>query len=131
MWVFLSDAFLSIVADQNDRNRLLVRARCASDIERVFPEVCAVETPNADYRFRASILRSTVANAMAAQARSIRYGNFKDSVAEDDRHSAYMGVWGSMYRLQQQRLAPPAPPDADLFDDWSLPDDESEPLPFG
>ena len=36
MWVFLSDAFLSIVAHRDDPDALLVRARRQGDIECVF-----------------------------------------------------------------------------------------------
>lgn len=40
MWVFMSDSFLSIVADStvSKSDCLLVRARREGDIERVFPE---------------------------------------------------------------------------------------------
>jgi hypothetical protein len=40
MWIVLSDAFLSVVADKDEPSgpRLLVPARRQGDIERVFPE---------------------------------------------------------------------------------------------
>jgi hypothetical protein len=108
MWICLSNAFLSIVAPstgttaaQNDE--LIVRGRCKGDIEAVFPDADVTHTPDRDYAFRASIKRQAVANAIAAQVRGIAYGNFKDSVTEDDRHDAYFDVWRAMNRLQHAR----------------------------
>jgi hypothetical protein len=65
MWIFLSDAFLSIVDKGGDGTTLLVRARKAGDIERVFPETEVEETPRNDYRYRARLPRERVAEAMA------------------------------------------------------------------
>jgi len=48
MWVVLNDAFLSVVADRDDPNRLLVRARFHNDIARVFPNAEVTETPHAE-----------------------------------------------------------------------------------
>ena len=101
MWIFLSDAFLSIVDKGVDGTTLLVRARNAGDLERVFPEADVQETPHNDYRYRARLPRERVAQALADAVRDIRYPNFKDTVQSDARHEAYMDVWGSMYRFQR------------------------------
>jgi hypothetical protein len=107
MWIFLSDSFLSIVEYRPDPSKLLVRARIRGDIERVFPGVRAVHTPvRADYAYRASIDRKAVAVAVSKQVLDIDYPNFKDSVLEDDRHDAYMGVWTTMNNYQRQRALP-------------------------
>jgi hypothetical protein len=82
---------------------LLVRARVAGDIGRVFPGVIETETPTADYRYRATIPRKTVAAALAEQVASISYDNFKNSVLEDDRHDAYFQSWHAMHQLQTDR----------------------------
>lgn len=105
MWIFLSDAFLSIVKPPGaaGRKNLLVRARVKGDIERVFPGAEVTMTPDRDYRFRALVPLEQVAEALAQAARDIAYGNFKSSVKEHDRHVAYMGVWSEMHRLQVQR----------------------------
>lgn len=126
MWVFLNDAFFSIVDEKakesktrkpakrraTDRDILVVRARLKGDIERVFTQhmklagkpLEVTESALSDYRFRARVPRGIVKEVMVAEVQRITYGNFKDSVAEDDRHKAYSGVWGVMYRLQE----PPA-----------------------
>jgi len=92
MWIFLNDAALSIVKDRSDPARLMVRARVVGDIERIFPS--AHETEEADYRYRASILRSDVSATLAQRAESIDYDNFKNS-CDTPRHNAYMNVWES------------------------------------
>ena len=55
MWVFLNDAALSIVAQRERPDCLLVRGRVAGDIEAVFPKAHVTVTPDADYRYRASV----------------------------------------------------------------------------
>ena len=44
MWIFLHDAFLSIVDKGGDGSTLLARARQAGDLERVFPEAVGPTT---------------------------------------------------------------------------------------
>ncbi len=103
MWIHLSDTFLSVVAHRTKPDMLLVRGRVAGDIERVFPGVIETETPSADYRFRATIPRKTVAAVLAEQVAGIDYDNFKNSVTEHDRHDAYFQSWYAMHDLQQKR----------------------------
>ncbi len=100
MWVFLNNAFLSIVDKDGDGTTLLVRARRSGDIERVFPGAVIRETPRNDYRYRTRIGREAVASALADAVRAIRYPNFKGSVNENGRHDAYMRVWEAMHRFQ-------------------------------
>ena len=101
MWVCLSDSFLSIVdKDDPSGDTLLVRARRGGDIGRVFPGAEVERTPGRDYRYRARIARDEVAAAIAGAVRGIRYGNFKASVADPDRHHAYVRMWDAMARFQ-------------------------------
>jgi hypothetical protein len=100
MWIFMNNAFLSVVDKGGDGSTLLVRGRKAGDIELVFPEAKVQETPQNDYRFRARIDRETVAQVVAESIRSVRYPNFKGSVPDRKRHDAYMDVWQVMYRFQ-------------------------------
>lgn len=101
MWIFLSDAMLSIVDKGGDGSTLLVRGRRAGDIERVFPEAKVQVGGGTDYRFRARIDREEVAERIATAVKDIDYGNFKSSVKEHDRHDAYMDVWSSMNAFQR------------------------------
>lgn len=96
MWVFLSDAFLSIVADRADPSRLLVRGRLEGDIERVFPRATVQETPQADYRFRAYIARGIVARVLVERILEIDYPNFKATLSDRRRILPYHDVWETM-----------------------------------
>jgi len=108
MWIFLPNSFLSIVAPTPNTSAakddlLMVRGRVKGDIEKVFPDASVSFTPQRDYAFRALIPRNVVVKAIAGQAESIQYGNFKDEVSERDRKSAYSRVWSNMNDLQGSR----------------------------
>lgn len=102
MWVFLSDAFLSIVAAEDHGYWLLVRARKDGDIQAAFPHqnIVVKHTPNHDYAYRAFIARDAVADRLAKEARELTYTNFKNSVRDRKRHDAYLGVWQTMVQWQ-------------------------------
>ena len=101
MWICLSDSFLSIV-DKGDPTRatLLVRARRAGDIERVFPEAVVSTKGGSDYAFRARLPRGRVAARIAEAVDCIDYGNFKATVRERRRHDVYMDIWAALARDQ-------------------------------
>ena len=88
MWILMNDA-------------MLVRARLAGDIERVFPLAQVEVGGGSDYRFRATVPEDEVADAVSRRLLSINYGNFKASVREPQRHHAYFKVWDIMYRMQE------------------------------
>jgi hypothetical protein len=90
MWLFLKNAYLSIVADRNNPDRLLVRARLSGDLECVFGRIPVEENPNADYRFRARGARQIVADRVSAEALNMTATNFKASVQEPWRHDFYL-----------------------------------------
>ena len=100
MWVCFNDTFLSIVDKASTPGALVVRARRAGDIEKVFPGAEVKRTPGNDYLFRAEIMRGEVAAKIAERVMEIDYSNFKGSTKDKPLHDAYMGVWGVMGRLQ-------------------------------
>lgn len=106
MWIFLNDAFLSIVADRNSE-RLLVRARLKGDIERTFPGSTVVEDAGTDYRFRTWLDRKTVTDVLHNKVEEINYPNFKGSVRDDTRHTTYMDVWNVMHKAQERARRQP------------------------
>jgi hypothetical protein len=110
MWLFLSSAYLSIVQDKSNPKHLLVRARRRGDIERVFNTKRVRETPEGDYRFRASIPRAIVADTIRAAVAGVAYDNFKSSVEDLDRHEAYLDVWAHMLDWQEAHTPRPRPP---------------------
>lgn len=101
MWIALPDAFLSIVAHRDKPSVLLVRARIEGDIERTFPGARVEVTPTADYLYRAEVRRVEVARVLAELVKRIDYPNFKDAVADDDRHAAYFEVWSTMAKASR------------------------------
>jgi hypothetical protein len=104
MWIYLSDAYLSIVAVNgapHPSDQLLVRARHKGDIERVWPNAHVEITPKADYRYRSFISRPDVAAAIARAVADIGYPNFKNSVKDPARHEAYLGCWSAMNSWQR------------------------------
>jgi hypothetical protein len=104
MWICLNDAFLSIVTDTANPDRLLVRARRRGDIERVFTDALISENTGTDYRYRTRLPRATVASTLSARIADIDYPNFKASVTDTERHAAYFHLWGVMYRYQENEL---------------------------
>lgn len=97
MWIATSVGFISIVADRNRPDYLLIRARTKQDLLEVFPGCKPIETPEADYRFRISKTRIECAEIMFNQIHDIEYDNFKDSVPKPMRSlsSFYHRVWNA------------------------------------
>lgn len=105
MWIALNDSFLSIVASPPPhQDQLAVRARARGDIEAVFGKAYKVISLDArDYAFRAFIPREVVAAKLAERVLAIEYGNFKDSVKQNDRHDTYFRIWNAMADFQDKR----------------------------
>jgi hypothetical protein len=100
MWIFLNDAFISIVQHPEIKNMLVVRARLKGDLEALFPKAKIEETPMRDYRFRTFLKKVVVGQMLFDRTLSLDYGNFKGSVPYGPRHDAYLRVWGVMYGAQ-------------------------------
>lgn len=103
MWLFLNNAFLSVVDKAPDPSQLVVRARCPGHIEAVFPKAKVVDDATGDYQFRAFIDRADVADAMFKAVMNIGYNNFKNSIKDRRYHDACSRVWGVMSGLQPKR----------------------------
>lgn len=106
MWIFLSDAFFSVVHKDCKPDEVIVRARRKGDIERVFPRKMRSKITkllHADYLYRTTVKRSVLAEVMKVEIDRITYANFKDSVDDDELHSAYLRVWSVMYGLRPAR----------------------------
>lgn len=124
MWLFLNNAFLSIVdevaAKGGYRARLkgtalLVRSRKAGHIESVFgADVKVTRTPDRDYLYRAVIQRGVVEDAIMKAIAAIDYGNFKNSVREKALHDAYSDCWFVMNDYQRGKY--PKSRGVDYFD---------------
>ena len=106
MWIMTNNSYLSSVSKDCGPAELLVRARRAGDIERVFPNAEVTLHTNRDYLYRAVLPRDAVKQALAAMIDHIDYPNFKDSVEDGSLHAAYASVWCAMAGLQHP---PPDP----------------------
>jgi hypothetical protein len=100
MWIFTSKSFISVVQKPGDTDLLTVRARLKGDIEAVFPGAKVEVNKGTDYKYRAKVPCEVVAMAMHDQVMALAYSNFKNTVKNEKRHSAYMDVWSAMYRAQ-------------------------------
>lgn len=96
----LSNCFFSVVNKDCGPAELLVRARRAGDIEKVFPDAKVTRNTKSDYLYRAVLPRDVVKQALAGMIDKIDYPNFKDSVEDSSLHAAYAGVWHAMAGLQ-------------------------------
>lgn len=120
MWIALNNAFLSIVdpdpADIPTAERwdsgpdlLMVRARKPEHLAAIFPDYRIYRWPGRDYPCRVFVNRNRLANTIASAVLQVRYGNFKNSVRDDELHDAYSGIWSVMHRYQHghyQRQTP-------------------------
>lgn len=109
MWIITNTAFVSIVQYRDDPGLLIVRGRFKGDVMRFLavpnvPPTAEIETPDADYRFRAVVPRSLVALALEHQLGQVRYPNFKDSIKLAWRKVLAMRVW-SIFHSEQERRA--------------------------
>ena len=107
MWLVTTRGFYSVVENHDDPDGLLVRARVRGDLESLADLIRGLEveeTPDRDYRFRASVARDAWGIAAGELGREIDYPNFKDAVAErqgSSRAHVYSGVWGILLELQE------------------------------
>jgi hypothetical protein len=100
MWILLNSAFLSVVHKDCAADELLVRARRAGDIRRVFPDAKVQKSPHNDYLYRAVVKREQVISALTVAVQGLNYSNFKSSTKERDLHDAYSRVWHVLGDLQ-------------------------------
>lgn len=110
MWIFTNYGFVSAVKHNAKKDTLLVRAREPGVLEQFAArhgiEAKVTKTPKADYLYRAEFKKEDFANAVADEARSIDYGNFKASFKAAkpentfESHFALMDVWDVMRSLQ-------------------------------
>src|SRR4051812_47855589 len=105
MWFLTTQGFYSVVEDRDDSRCLLVRARTRADLEALGDQIVGLEvleTREADYRWRARVLREEWVAAAAQLAHAIDYPNFKEAVDERQgsrRSSLYLKVWLVLRRL--------------------------------
>ena len=100
MWIFTSNAFVSIVQHRNDPTILIVRARYREDLREFLGACKIVHLKDADYPYRAEVDRLVVTKSLAVAVENLHYDNFKNSVRNQGRHWALLDVWAIMRRWQ-------------------------------
>ena len=115
MWIVTTNGFLSIVQSLDSTgadDALLARGRVRADLERFADfavrrgaRPAVVASPHADYGFRFTTSRETLAAYLAECVGALDYPNFKNEVARTDpeRAHVYMGVWTALHELQGSR----------------------------
>ena len=102
MWIFLNNAFFSVVQDKAKPKLLVCRARVKGDLEKLFPQYRVFTSEYTDYRYRCFITRDDLKDLLTKQVDDLDYENFKDSVKEKDRKKYYSEVWGVMWDWQDE-----------------------------
>ena len=103
MWIFLNDAFISVVAHKDNKDLLMVRARKAGDISRALGyEVEEQYTPEADYPYRRVVSKVDFYADFSWRIYDLEATNFKNSISQDNGfyHDACLRVWGIMRSFQ-------------------------------
>jgi hypothetical protein len=108
MWIFLNDAYLSVVQYKDQPDKLLVRARFKGDLQRVFGQnINVIRNSGTDYLYRTVVDRAEVAKILAQRVMAIDYPNFKASIRNDrQRHDTYLDVWHTLKEAQETQDAP-------------------------
>jgi len=76
------------------------------DITRIWPTAEVIDTPHADYAYRAAVAERDVISAVAQLLHGITYAtDFKGGVKERRRHDAYVKVWAALKGLRASTRA--------------------------
>lgn len=105
MWLFTTNGFFSVVEHNDDADKVLIRARCETDIIWMSQQLGATwtETPKADYPYRITAPKERFANLLFHMAESIDYPNFKNAVKGDGRRSVcYNRIWSDAYIIDDR-----------------------------
>lgn len=112
MWIFTKTGFVSIVAHRTTSGTMIVRARRRADLEGFVaafggPKVRPVEileTPDADYRFRAFMPKKNVAMRVMQLALEVDYPNFKAAAGTDPVQAGVLHrVWANTQGLDERK----------------------------
>jgi len=102
MWLYTNKAFISIVDKDCSPDELLVQARVKKHITNLFPGAKVYRTPNANYAYRARVLRDTVKEVISDYIDDLDYDILKNSIHDDQKfHDVCAAVWIATYQLQR------------------------------
>jgi hypothetical protein len=106
MWMMTKLGFFSTVEDRDNKDGVIVRARCEQDIVNIsyfmqMKDAWWLDTL-ADYGYRLRCSKPAWAAAVAQMAGDIDYDNFKSSITDERHHSAYQRVWIDMLYIDDR-----------------------------
>lgn len=103
MWIFTKSGFYSVVADQEQAGKVVVRSRWKEDLANLNKGLKVkgkiIQAQKADYPFRMIIDQLAWARFLHGQAEMIDYLNFKDQIKDYERHDLYLKVWAALKGL--------------------------------
>lgn len=102
MWLFTNIGFVSVVESEKEKDVMIVRARNPKHLKELFPNKEIIVIPNRDYCCRVFISRDELVIFMGLVAKSVVYGNFKDSIKDDEYHDICLDVWHVMFKYQHE-----------------------------
>ena len=102
--------FFSAVQKPGDKF-LTVRARLSADLDELAKRCPSLgkkcESPNGDYRWRATVAHAEFAAVISAEILGIKYSNHKQEtqrVSGRNLHDVYSRVWAVMHDAQEQEI---------------------------
>ena len=100
MWLCFNNAFVSAVADSDDPDRLVVRARRREHLESVFGDEPIIVNAGTDYKYRVVADRRVFADLVHKAVMDVNYTNFKASVNDHTLQQLYARFWALHYGIQ-------------------------------
>lgn len=97
MWIYLTEGAFSIVAHRDKPNHLLVRSRHPDSIRRAFPHAKQYYIQDADYPYRADILRDDVISFLERRLSLLNYDNFKNTVGDGSYGMLLKNTWATYF----------------------------------
>ena len=107
MWIFTTKGFLSIVQHNVMPDHFQVKSRTADPLKQFWPDYEIEVIDWADYRFRITIPKEVVIQALTEIIESVGYTSFKSTCEDDEYHCALVRVWNIMYNFQSRIEARP------------------------
>jgi hypothetical protein len=114
MWIFSKSGFYSVVIDNQQPGRMLIRARCAADIQNLWDEhhetLKSMTEPTSgetrDYRWRLSLDKTDWMRLACRLAQAIDYSNFKSECHkrpdQANKTLVYSKVWQVLHDVQRE-----------------------------
>jgi hypothetical protein len=94
VWICFSDAFLRLVADKHNPDKLMVSAHRKDDLLNVVGQDAEiVKTPDGDYCWRAFLSREDFKAPVGRRIDKIEYTNFEESVEDTSLRELYVRFW--------------------------------------